>query len=343
MRAAQAGVLVEMGVLRPHEVTGPSAGTGVFGGYLYMSASAMRLFGVRMLGMSASDADEQVMGAVEDVPPYRRAKGDRNLIASVLVTRTALRLLRRPDLSPLEDARRDAVAWLGTMPDLATASTAELISWVRTYPPRLAASMQRLLRFSMMAGAPRGILDRILLRPGVPVGLGNRIVSGTGDVDSAQLALRLWQLGRMVAANTRLTAEFDAGLDDIAIRIAGTPLEPAVADFLQDHGHRGNDEYELASSAWVMDTMPVYATIDRLRRAPVERDPAAAGARLHADAEAALTEALQATPRPARGMVRRAAEVARLGSIARERAKDILVLENLGARRVLHELAAPCF
>ena len=40
VREGQIEVFLEMGVLRPHEVTGPSVGTGVFGGYLYMSASA---------------------------------------------------------------------------------------------------------------------------------------------------------------------------------------------------------------------------------------------------------------------------------------------------------------
>ena len=74
---------VEMGVLRPREVVGPSVGTGVFGGYLYMSASVMRLFGVRMPGMSVRDIDEQVLGDLTGVPPYRRTKGDRNLIASL--------------------------------------------------------------------------------------------------------------------------------------------------------------------------------------------------------------------------------------------------------------------
>ena len=52
--SGQTELFVEMGVLRPHEVTGPSMGTGVFGGYLYMSGSAMRLFGVRMPGMSVA-------------------------------------------------------------------------------------------------------------------------------------------------------------------------------------------------------------------------------------------------------------------------------------------------
>ncbi len=75
----QTELMVEIGALRRHELVGPSIGTGVFGGYLYMNGSAMRLFGVRMPGMSARDADEQVMGEVTDLPPYRRAKGDRNL------------------------------------------------------------------------------------------------------------------------------------------------------------------------------------------------------------------------------------------------------------------------
>ena len=70
VRQGQIDVFVEMGVLRPNEVVGPSVGTGVFGGYLYMSASAMRLFGVRMPGMTPADADEQVMGDAPGVPPY---------------------------------------------------------------------------------------------------------------------------------------------------------------------------------------------------------------------------------------------------------------------------------
>ena len=326
-------------MLRPHEVQGPSAGTGVFGGYLYMNGSAMRMFAVRMPGMSIADGDEQVFGSVEGLTPYRRATGDRNLLASLQITRGTLRMLRRPDLAPLDDARRDAQAWLATMPDLESAPTAELIDWVRTYPPRQGASMKRLLQSGMLAAAPRSILDRILDRPSASAGLVNRIVGGTGDIDSAQLAHRLWKLGRLVAADPELTALFDAGLDDIEGRTAATALRPAVEDFLRDHGHRGNDEYELASPAWAMDATPVYATIDRLRNAPAERDPATRAHGLRADADQALTEALHVAPRLARGLVRRAAEAARLGSIGRERAKDILVLENLGARRVLHELA----
>lgn len=338
VRQGQVDMFVEMGVLRPREVAGPSVGTGVFGGYLYMSGSAMRLFGVRMPGMSAHDADEQVMGDIADVPPYRRSKGDRNVVASLRLAVFAVKLMRRPDLTPLDRARIDARNWLASMPDLHTASDAELLHWLESFPPRQGASMKRLLQWGGLAGAPRGLLDRALDRPSAPPGLANRIVSGTGDVDSAQLPRRLWALGRLVAADESLSRLFDEGLDRIAERTRDSPLQPALGSFMSDHGHRGNDEYELATPAWVMDPTPVYAAIDRLRHAPADRDPVVAGQRLAADAATALTEALGLVPRRMRMMVRRTAHVARQGAIGRERSKDILVLENLGARRVLHEL-----
>ena len=122
------------------------------------------------------------------------------------------------------------------------------------------------------------------------------------------------------------------------MRIRDTPLQAALDAFLVDHGHRGNDEYELATPAWVMDPTPVYAAIDRLRRAPADRDPIVIAERLAAESDAALAEAARLVPRRLRWMLRRCAMVARQGSIGRERAKDILVLENLGARQVLHEL-----
>jgi pyruvate,water dikinase len=289
--------------------------------------------------MSTRDVDQQVMGAIPGLPPYRRAKGDRNLVASLALCRYVVKLLRSPDLGALDDARRQARSWLATMPDLSEASDDALLGWLDTYPPRQAASMKRLLEFSGLASAPRGLLDRLLDRSGAPAGLVNRIVGGTGDVDSARLAQQLWSLGRLVAGDAALSAIFDAGLTDIGARTRDTPLRPAIERFLDEHGHRGNDEYELATPSWGMDPGPVYTAIERLRDAPPERDPTTAAERLAADAGEALDEALGLVARPLRWMVRRCAHVARQGAIGRERAKDILVLENLGARRVLHELA----
>jgi pyruvate,water dikinase len=340
VQKGQTASMCSMGVLTAAETTGPAAGTGVFGGYLYMNAAAMRLFGVRMIGMSVADVDEQVLGEVTGLPPYSPSPGDRNLRASLRLGRSTLRLLRRPDLTALDTAKRAARAWLATMPHLTSASDTELLGWLDTYPPRQAASMERLLSSGLVASAPRGLLDQLASRRSQP-GLVNRIVGGIGDVDSARLAQGIWRMARLVADDSDAVATFEAmshGSPHEATSPAALSFTRAFADFLVEHGHRGNDEYELATPAWVMDPAGVFAAVDRLRGAPDDRDPIAASARLAADAEVALGELLRATPRPLHRMVRRIANVARRGSVARERAKDVLVLENLGARLVLHEL-----
>ena len=86
-------------------------------------------------------------------------------------------------------------------------------------------------------------------------------------------------------------------------------VEAGIDAFLRDHGHRGNDEYELASPAWVMDPRPVYASIDRLRHVPDDRDPDLTAGRIRADADAALPRPSGSSLAPLRRLVRRAATV----------------------------------
>ncbi len=335
---AQMEVFQEIGFVRNRDLEGIRLGTGVFGGYLYSSGSLARIMGVRTPGMNAATSDEMVFGTVDGIPPYRRAKGDRDLLATLKITRFLLKVLRDPDLTPLDAARTDAAVWVASIPDLATASDDELLAIVHAYPARLAHSMKRLLHFSMIAGGPRALLDRMVDRPGLSPGTGNRLVSGIDDIDSARLAQGQWELGRIVARDPALTAGFDAGLDGLLACLAGTRFETALSQFLVEFGHRGNDEYELATPCWAMDPTPVLAAVDRLRHVPDERSPQAATARLTAERATADSDVQQALRWPLRSLARRAAAVCRAGSIGRERAKDILVLENLGARRVLHEL-----
>ncbi len=335
---AQMEVFREIGFVTPRDVDGIRLGTGVFGGYLYGSGSLARIMGVRTPGMNASTSDEQVFGKVEGIPPYRRAKGDRNLLATARVTKFLMKILRDPDLTSLDVARTDAQAWVDSRPDPAVATNDELLAVVAEYPHRLAESMKRLLHFSMIAAGPRAVLDKLVDRPGLPAGLGNRLVSGIDDVDSARIAQEQWALGRIVAGDAALTALFDDGLDGVSDRIDETALAAPLRRFLARFGHRGNDEYELAAPAWAMDPRPVLAAIDRLRHVPDTRAPELAMARLAADRAAAEVETTRVLRWPLRSLALRAAAVSRAGSIGRERAKDILVLENLGVRRTLHEL-----
>ena len=335
---AQMEVFQEIGFVRNRDLEGIRLGTGVFGGYLYSSGSLARIMGVRTPGMNANTSDQMVFGTVDGLPPYRRAKGDRDLLATLKITRFLLRVLRDPDLAPLDGARADAVAWVASIPDLATASDDELIAVVDAYPARLAASMKRLLHFTMIAGGARALLDKMVDRPNLPPGLGNRLVSGIDDVDSARLAEEQWELGRLVADDAELMASFDAGLDGLSERLAGSSFAASLGRFLDEFGHRGNDEYELAAACWAMDSAPVLAAVDRLRHVPAERSPRVAMARLTAERAEAENDVRRVLHWPLRSLALRAAAVGRAGAIGRERAKDILVYENLGARLVLHEL-----
>jgi pyruvate,water dikinase len=336
---AQMEVFLEIGFVTRRDLDGISLGTGVFGGYLYGNGSLARIMGVRTPGMNATTSDEQVFGMVEGLPTYRRSRGDRNVVASARVTLFLMKILRDPDLKPLDVARIDAQAWVASLPDPATAADEELLAFVAEYPRRLAESMKRLLHFSMIAAGPRVVLDKLVERPGLPLGLANRLVSGIDDVDSARIAQELWSLGRVVARDAEVTAMFDAGLDGIDNRVAGTALDVPLQRFLATFGHRGNDEYELATPSWAMDSNPVLAAIDRLRHVPEERAPDRALARLAADRSVAEIETAGHLRWPLRSLALRAAAVSRAGSVGRERAKDILVLENLGVRQALHALA----
>ena len=312
--------------------------TGVFGGYLYNNASFARLIGVRAPGMKATDADEQVFGTLEGLPPYRRQKGDRNLLASAKVALFLAKVLRRPDLTPLDRARVEAQRWLASSPELATADDDELLAFVRSYPARLGESMKHVLSFGFIAAGPRTLLERVIARAGLEPGTVNRMVSGIDEIDSAHMATRQWELARLVADDADLGARFNEGLDGLLERVAGTAFADALDAFLADFGHRGNDEYELAQPCWAMDPRPVLAAIDRLRHAPAEPSPTTTMARLRREREAAEAEVRSRVRPPLRSFALRAAAVSRAGSIGRERAKDILVLENFGARQALHEL-----
>jgi len=80
------------------------------------------------------------------------------------------------------------------------------------------------------------------------------LLSGIGDVASAEPSFALWDLGRMVAADPALTALFDEGMDDLSGRLAREPAAAgfhlAFARFLDDHGSRGPNEWEMACDVW---------------------------------------------------------------------------------------------
>jgi rifampicin phosphotransferase len=321
--------------------------SGVFGGYLYLNMSVFRLMGVRTPGMTPEMTDEQSFG-VSDAPPYCRQPGDRSVGASLRLSRWAIETLRRPDTGAIDEARRRADAWVASLPDVHSASDAELLTLVSSFSARITEFFVPVGIATAIGGVGRGAIEQMLQRgtKGDPTLLVNRLTAGLGTIESAQPARRLWQLGRLVAADEVLTALFERGLDAVVQSIRTTPVDSMhagftdrFASFLRDYGHRGPDEYELAAPSWALDPRIALALVDRLRFAPPERDPDVVAVRLAADRVVALREALALVPRPMRPVFRRALHATEVGAAARERAKDALVRELGAMKGVLHELA----
>lgn len=347
-RIAQEEFFLEMGGMTRKDMGEPgmSALTGFFGGYLYGNMSAARLVAVRTPGMGVADIDQQMFGT-SDAPPYRRQPGDRSLLAGLRMGRAAMRYLFRPDFGFLDDDRAETTAWLRSLPDLSTATDAQLLDIAAAAGPRFGHDMQSLLRATIGSGLGAGGLERFvpMALPDEP-GAIPRLLSGLGTIETAGPSSALWTLGRMVAASPALTEVFDGGVRGVVARLDARRAEPDVGAFLDaldafvaEHGHRGPDEFELASDTWGTNPEIALGAVERLRLSPASADPTAANQRLAIERAELTARAVKGLPRPLRALFRRMLATAITGAAGRERAKGTLVRGLYGTRLALHELA----
>lgn len=320
-----------------------SIGTGVFGGYLYGNLSLMRVACERAPGMSAEDADRQVAGLGTDAPPHRRRSGDRSPVATVRSSWRVGRALLRPNISEVAECRVATDRWRASIPDPALRSDADLVRFVREYPPRWADRMSLLLRISGFAAGSATALGQLAERAGCPVESTLSLTAGLGTIDSAAPAVRLWEIGRIVAASTELTRAFDSGVSFFELRAApgGSDVDRFVEAFdsFQAAHARGPDEWELASDTWGTDPAIAVAMVDRLRYAPDERDPVAAGRRLADERFRTHAEVRGRLAAPLRPIFDRITASAALYAEGRERAKAVFVDDLFPVRLALFELA----
>ena len=341
----QTRAMRDLGLVIDRDFAEPGAvSTGVFGGYLYGNLSLIRVVSERVPGMSADDADRQVAGLSDDAPAHRPQPGDRSLKATMRGALVMGARLLRPDISEVDKARVATDRWRAGLPDPTTRSDAELIELVRSYPPRFSDGMRLLLLTSGFAAAGSSAMEQFAERAGAPPGTATTLTAGLGTIDSASPAFKLWDLGRKVSASSMLSGLFDEGVDPAALADrAGDPdVDDFVAgldSFLAEHGARGPDEWELASETWGTDPGIALAAIERLRRAPADRDPSVAGMRLAAERERVTRDVRQQLARPIRPLFDRFARAARLYAEGRERAKAVFIDDTYPVRRALFELA----
>jgi phosphohistidine swiveling domain-containing protein len=229
---------------------------GVLGGYCYLNASLIRVFGERAPGLSWQMMDEQFFGAQPGIPPYEEMPGDVRPDMTEKIGGTFVWVFGQQsldDLTELTEDRADTKALRATRPDLSALSDQQLWDRFREMLPWHRKMFAHHIFTSYMATVPLAVVSAVATAVGRP-DLIMPILSGIGDVDSAAPSHAIWALSRLDADST----EFSKGFDE----------------FVYEFGSRGPNEWESRSPSW--ETKPALAlvAIDRMRQAPDLADPA---------------------------------------------------------------------
>ena len=278
---------------------------GITGGYCYLNASLIRLFGERAPGLSAAAMDEQFFGAQPGIPPYEEQPGDVDLGKTERIGQTFGWALTTEDLPELIDDQIMTKRLRDERPDLSSMSDRELVD---RYFSLMDAHFRDLFAhhifMSYMATLPVGILTAMAAAVGDP-SLMMRLIGGLGDVDSAAPSVRDVGHGREVAASPSLMGEFDKGIDGLHDRLRASTDESAVKlcqmidEFIYLYGSRGPNEWEMRSPTWETRPDLALAAVDRMRLSPLGAAPVTQNSRMATDREelaAQLTEALAGDP-----------------------------------------------
>lgn len=273
---------------------------GVVGGYCYLNASLIRLFGVRAPGLTWEDMDEQFFGAMPGVPPYQQRPGDEDVEKTQKIGETfqwALSHTKLEDLEELTESRIATKKLRDDRPDFSKYANEELFDQYCDLLKLHRKYFSQHIFTTYMATVPVGIISGVANAVGRP-DLLLPIIAGFGEVDSAEPSHAMWDMGRLVRSNDHLMTEFEKGTEGLIDRLARS-AEAEAGEFLNafehfvyEYGSRGPNEWETRSPSW--ETKPELAlnAIDRMRLAGDEFAPKTQNSERASQRQQAATELL---------------------------------------------------
>jgi pyruvate,water dikinase len=252
-----------------------------FEGYLYINMSLMRLFGVRVPGFSPEAVDLQYFGDMPGIPSYESEKRpfDESPTHSEQAGAWLMqKVLGAADLSELDAEVAEIRRIRRSRPDMAQLTDEQLVERITSMNDFARRMFESHIETSLKAGIGLGAVAQVCAAIGRPE-LSLELLVGIGDVDSAGPSLRIWELGRAVAASPELSQMFDEGSDALLERLRASRdrFGTFVADlesFLADWDFRGPNEWEYRRPTWGTRPQIALAAIDRARFAPESESPA---------------------------------------------------------------------
>lgn len=273
---------------------------GVMGGYCYLNASLIRLFGERAPGLSWRDMDAQFFGAQPGIPEYVEQPGDARPELGEVIGGTFGWAFAQQGVDSLHgptEHRQESKDLRAARPDLAAMTPRQLWERFLQLIPAHRKMFAEHIFTTYMASLPVSVISGVASSVGRP-DLVMPLIAGFGDVDSAAPSTAMWEMGRLVAASESLTRVFDQGVDGLHDRLQTATDPDAIAlraafdAFLVEFGSRGPNEWEMRSPTWETRPNLALAAIDRMRMAPEGMNPAAQNAQRAEQRAAAAAELL---------------------------------------------------
>jgi pyruvate,water dikinase len=228
---------------------------GVAGGYCYLNASVMRLFGERAPGLSWKLIDEQFFGAQPGIPDYVEQPGDVRPDLTAKLQETFAWVFSITDVDQLErltEHRARTIELRRKRPDFASMSDQEIWDHVHALYPFHRELFHEHLFASTLVTVPVGVIQGTAEAVGRP-DLILPLLAGVGQVDSAEPSYAMWALSRLEPTGEQFREGFE--------------------EFLFEFGSRGPNEWEARSPTWETQPNLALAAIDRMREAPDAADP----------------------------------------------------------------------
>ena len=319
---------------------------GVFGGYTYLNASLMRIFGERAPGLSAQDIDEAFFGVQPGIPAYEQHPDDPSPEAEARIGEVFGWALTTPDLPDVLEQEQRVNALRDARPDFASMGDHEIVDWIENFfNGGFRELFAQHIFITFLATVPLGIVSAVCEAVGRPTDA-MKILAGLGDVESAAPSMAMWELGRQAVASESVSAIFAAGIEDLDARLrdsAESDVENFVVafdEFLRSYGSRGPNEWELSCPTWETNPDLALAAIDRMRVSPASAAPQDHQAQLAGDRQRLVSEIgamLEADPE-AQGQFLAGAHGASVLMPGRERTKTNCVKFIQEARMAAREL-----
>ena len=317
---------VSYGVFDSDEYGDPPETFGLFGGYFYNCLTSARMMGVRMPGVTPEAIDDAYFDAHPDVPPYIAEDWHESERHSEILAETGAYLLSATEHPPIEEHKKIGNEIRASRPDLSQLTIAELLSRARSLQPHLISMFEQHVWASLGASNGPGILGALLAEIGRSDDV-VKLLSGIGDVDSADIGRELWKLSRMVRSSSEISSAFDMGTSDGLLDRCPPEFNEAFQTFLYNHGSRGPNEWDIGAHTYETNPELALSMLNAMRQQDDSADPEVAIQRnskireeLRAEFTAIFNENEEASGMFAAGM-----QAGEVWLAARERQKSTIV------------------